>query len=172
MILCDKSIKEMIDKGLIVKNPRDGLYEQVNANSIDLTIGKDLLFPNPGGTFLETSLDSLGRDIYPGQTLLAATNEVILMPRNLCGQIFTKSSWGRVFLNHMMAGVIDAGFIGTITLELKNEGNQVVKIHPNERIVQMIFMQLNRPAEADYRDRKSSKYMYQDGPTPAKWTID
>ena len=89
------------------------------------------------------------------------------MPCNVCGQVYTKSSLGRVFINHMMAGVIDAGFEGTITLELRNEGKHKIILPYGARVVQLQFMSLDEAPERDYAHR-SSRYMKQIYPEPSR----
>jgi dCTP deaminase len=81
--------------------------------------------------------------------------------------VFTKSSLGRVFINHMMAGVIDAGFEGTITLELKNEGKHSIILPYGARVVQIQFNRLEMIPERDYSQR-INRYQGQIQPEPAR----
>lgn len=58
--------------------------------------------------------------LQPGQFVLGATVEKISLPDNMMARFDGKSSLGRLGLcTHVTAGFIDAGFIGTITVELK-----------------------------------------------------
>lgn len=154
----------------------NSLISQVNPNSLDLTIGnkykRPVKHPAPVTYGFEGPND---RERYefeywvdeqderyitlePDQSVLACTREYITMPENLCGQLFTKSSLGRMFINHMMAGVIDAGFHGKLTLELRNDGPHKVRIPVGSRVVQIYLMRLDGIPGHLYSERPS-KYM-------------
>jgi dCTP deaminase len=60
----------------------------------------------------------------PNDFVLASTYERVIMPNNLLARLEGKSSLGRLgLLTHITAGFIDPGFVGHITLELKNVTN-------------------------------------------------
>ena len=89
--------------------------------------------------------------------ILGATREYVTMPEDMCGQLYTKSTMGRMFINHMMAGVVDAGFQGVLTLELRNDGVHTVRLPVGARVVQMICYGLTILPDRSYGDstRKS-----------------
>ena len=154
----------------------NSLISQVNPNSLDLTIAdtfkRPLRHPAPVTYGFEGPHDRERYDfeywvdekdenyitLEPDQSVLACTREYITMPENLCGQLFTKSSLGRMFINHMMAGVIDAGFHGRLTLELRNDGPHKVRIPVGSRVVQIYLMRLDGITAHLYGERQS-KYM-------------
>ena len=154
----------------------NSLISQVNPNSLDLTIGnkykRPVKHPAPVTYGFEGPNDRERYDfeywvdeqderyitLEPDQSVLACTREYITMPENLCGQLFTKSSLGRMFINHMMAGVIDAGFHGKLTLELRNDGPHKVRIPVGSRVVQIYLMRLDGIPGHLYSERPS-KYM-------------
>ena len=78
-----------------------------------------------------------------------------MVPPNLCGQVFTKSTLGRTFVNHMMAGVIDAGFEGKLTLEFKNDSQNDIVIPFGSRVVQLVYMLLCEKSKEPYNMRKN-----------------
>ena len=141
------------------------VLKQINPASIDLTIGaqyykaKNFISSITYGLQDENEARKYTSDLYwyvknaddnfvfiellPGDAVLAVTREYISMPSNVCGQIFTKSTLGRMFINHMMAGFVDPGFHGRLTLELVNDGCHTVKIPVGARIVQMILSEVN-----------------------------
>ena len=171
MILNDRTISELIEHGVLVDLGQSedctlkGVLDQVNPNSLDLTIGKVVRYPYRG-----EMVTTYGRDnndsfpfrreveciaLTPGDYCLAVAREYILMPDNLCGQVFLKSSLGRLFVNHMLAGVVDAGYEGRLTLEFKNDSNNTVYIPVGSRVVQLVLMQLSGVAGKPYGDRRS-----------------
>lgn len=178
MIISDRTITAnlfgLVDVSRSENVDPETLKKQVNPNSLDLTIGKTFMIPKHNltrwiyGFRNETEHEYYKAEcwhtckassgfilIEPGAVILASTREYITMPENLCGQIFTKSTLGRLFINHMMAGVVDAGFCGRLTLELKNEGQHYIRIPVGSRVVQMVFQKLDRKAEAPYGKRRS-----------------
>ncbi len=184
-VLCDKEISKYIQSGMIdfsrSETDWDTVKKQINPNTLDLTLGKFIQWPKETekplvfGRNYEASefweLQEVNPDegilLTPGDLFLGCSREYFCMPNNVCGQVFTKSSLGRVFINHMMAGVIDAGFEGTITLELRNEGKHNVVIPYGARVVQIQFSYLNDVPELDYSQR-TSRYMGQIRPEPAR----
>lgn len=178
MILSDRtitaSIFSLVDIPKSENVDRDALLKQINPNSLDLTIGGTFMIPKHNmtrwvyGFRSERQHEHYAEECWhtckassgfilmePGSVILASTREYITMSDNICGQIFTKSTLGRLFINHMMAGVIDAGFCGRLTLELKNEGQHYIRIPVGARVVQMVFQKLDRKAEAPYGKRRS-----------------
>lgn len=184
-VLCDKEISKYIQSGMIdfsrSETDWDTVKKQINPNTLDLTLGKFIQWPKETekplvfGRNYEASefweLQEVNPDegilLTPGDLFLGCSREYFCMPNNVCGQVFTKSSLGRVFINHMMAGVIDAGFEGTITLELRNEGKHNVVIPYGARVVHIQFSYLNDVPELDYSQR-TSRYMGQIRPEPAR----
>ena len=172
MVLVDSQISEKLDSMFDIYKS-DGvttgsLLAQINPNSIDLTIAKEFKRPNTiNNDVLYGFSCENERQIYnlaywtdykadeyilmkPGDVILGVTREYVTMPDNMCGQLFTKSTLGRMFINLMMAGVIDAGFQGRLTLELKNDGVHTIRIPVGARIVQMVCYGLNEYPERAY----------------------
>lgn len=184
-VICDHQLRNLIENGMIdfsrSETDHDTVCSQINPNTLDLTLGSLIQWPKANPTPLifgkpyETSeywdLRKVNPDegvlLTPGDIFLGASREYFRMPKNVCGQVYTKSSLGRVFINHMMAGVIDAGFEGTITLELRNEGCHNVVIPYAARVVQIQFSYLDELPERDYSQR-TSRYMYQINPEPSR----
>lgn len=104
--------------------------------------------------------------LQPGQFALGATVETISLPDNMTARFDGKSSLGRLGLcTHVTAGFIDAGFIGTITVELKNENNFLIRLTPGMRIGQVSFEYLNDAAAKPYG--MVGHYQNQKAPQPA-----
>lgn len=141
------------------------VINQINPNSIDLTLDNYCLYMKQHETlvygedtknyWISKSYLSDYLVIYPNECVLCCTREYVTMPDNLCGQLFTKSTLGRMFVNHMMAGVIDAGFEGRITLEFKNDSQNIIKIPFGARVVQLVYSELRERASQPYSKRKS-----------------
>ena len=171
-VLGSKSLQSMVfslvnlEKSEGVLN--DDLLQQINPASLDLTIGQKYLRAKRNDKVVrygfrnDKEAEVYGCDTYwqkcsakggfillqPGDAVLGCTREYIEMPENMCGQIFTKSTLGRMFLNHMMAGFVDPGFKGRLTLEIVNEGPHTVQIPVGARVVQLIVSKLDKKGAA------------------------
>ena len=98
--------------------------EMINPASIDVTLGPTLLkegSPYKGeDRWVEVDIENGVYSLAPGEFVLAATQELIRVPNNLECVFNLKSSRGREGYEHLMAGYIDPGFTGRVTLELVN----------------------------------------------------
>mgnify|MGYP000976660010 CR=1 FL=1 len=184
-VICDSGILKLISEGLIDFDRSETDYasvlRQVNPNTLDLSLGGYYRRPKTNeapfvfGVAHQTEdywdLIEMDRDdgvlLNPGDIFLGCSREYLCIPKDVCAQVFTKSSLGRVFINHMMAGVIDAGFEGTITLEFKNEGKHSIMIPYGARVVQLQFNRLEGIPDRDYSMRKN-RYQGQVMPEPAR----
>jgi len=143
----------------------------VNPASIDLTLAPTILIESVVGPGLVTLsiAEHTEADPYtlrPGQFILAATAERITMPDHLAGQVQLKSSVARQGLEHLMAGWIDPGFAGTITLELHNSRQlQPVLIWPGMRLAQLVLLAMASPPRRSYAI--TGRYNLQQLPTPS-----
>lgn len=90
---------------------------------------------------------------------LCSTLECITVPLTHCAFLSMRSSLARRGLGHKMAGFIDPGFTGQITLEL--ETSMPIEVTHGARIVQLIYMRLTETTERPY----SGRYLGQRGPT-------
>lgn len=152
-VLNDNFIKNLGNLGNIT--PYSPL--QVNPASYDLCLDNNYID-------LSTDEKVIWKELYikPGEAYLASTVEYIKMPNNIAGVLYLKSSLARLGLDHALAGWIDPGFEGNLTLELHS--HRPICLSAGQRIVQIVFHLLDAPAENPY----SGKYKGQKGPTLAK----
>ena len=173
MVLSDRELQKIGPRVINYFDPR-----LVNPNSIDLRLGNTIRYPIRNENILIygeqnndqenwRDIEDISRDgliLNPGECVLACTYEKINLPADLYGQIFIKSTLGRMFINHMLAGVVDAGFYGNLTLEFKNDGVHSVLIPYMSRVVQLVLFRLDQTAENPYNGR----YGYESLPIPAR----
>ena len=94
--------------------------ELINPASIDVTLGDEILVENDNGGFTPFNISNETFYMPPGAFVLAHTSEYIRVPNNLECIFQLKSSRGREGYEHALAGYIDPGFHGRVTLELSN----------------------------------------------------
>ncbi len=175
-ILSDFDLKSYISDGRLVVKPFDESI--VRENGIDLRVGDEIAVRNDslGSDFVMDPYDeSSVRDAYvvkkglqefavPRMTqILMVTKEYLELPDNLMGFVELRSTWCRHGIS-VPPSIIDAGFRGTITLEVINNGPYPLKLKAGTRFAHVIFATtLNRVKNA-----YSGSYLGQLGVRPPK----
>lgn len=171
MLLSYNRLCELVEQGCITNVE----HEQINASSIDLTLGPKILFERkfPAQQYISlkerTPLDMAEYimdkscvggaphfTLDPGAFVLAHSQQVFNLPRNISAEYKLKSSMARIGLEHLNAGWCDAGWNGSVlTLELKNmtQYHHLV-IRPGDFIGQIVFFEHEEvPLERSYAKR-------------------
>jgi len=167
-LLSHNEICELLEQGVVVGASMD----MVNAASLDLTLGPELLVESPrDGRAVDLSDPDTnpmdvkfklrpGDDYYlsPGEFVLGHTKQVFNLPTNISAMFMLKSTMARNGLNHHNAGWCDAGWSGSaLTLEFKNDlNNHVIILREGMKCGQMIFFRHTEvPEDKSYRVRGS-----------------
>lgn len=176
LLNCEQ-IKDLLEEGVV----ENALYENINAASLDLTLGKIILEErNPvkdieGGWkpnlvhlgkreplhFGTINLEKEHNNQYilrPGQFILAQTAEIFHLPCDISAEYKLKSSMARMGLEHLNAGWCDAGWNNSVlTLELRNLTTyHDIVIRLGDKIGQMIFFRHEPvPLEHSYATKGS-----------------
>lgn len=165
-LIAGKELFKLIEQGVIDAKP-----ENINASSIDITLGPKLLVEacdygpiditdkGQGLSFDEwLSSELLTGDpekflMYPGVCVLAHSVETFNLPNNISAEYKLKSTMARNFLEHLNAGWCDAGWHGSkLTLELKNMSQfHSLLLTPGMKIGQVVFFRhAEVPADQSY----------------------
>ena len=138
---------------------------QVNSASYDVRVSDQWVCP----TRDPESFSAPKVKLFPGEVVLACTLEYVKIPRNVACDLKLKSTLGRLWINHSLAGWCDPGFEGQITLELQNLGPVPFELDAGRRIAQLIFIAMESEPETAYGEPgSSSHYQGQTGVTPAR----
>ena len=134
----------------------------INAASLDVSIGDhilvqkmddgDVVDPRDKSSDLFRSV-SLPYPLTPGELVLAYTKETVHLPDTVSAQLVTKSSCARVGLAHLMAGWIDAGYTGQITLALYNYGARPILLTEGLKVVQLKFFKHGHAGAYSYSNK-------------------
>lgn len=170
MILVDWQIEDHINRGFIKVEPFDSTL--IQPNSLDIRLGRHFIWYRPGDTVIDPyDADSISAgideerlefvDVPPGKFLLAETLECIGLPDDIVATIEGKSSIARLGIAlHQTGGWIDAGFRGTITLEISNANQRPVRLYAGMPIGQLVFYTTEK-AQKPYFMKKDAKYFNQ-----------
>lgn len=164
-LLSHYDLLSLIDLGVITGSGP----EFVNAASIDITLGDEILWemmPDARGRTVEVSLRERTRLnmgtfkipdegvlLHPGHFILAHSVQKFYLPPDLSAEYKLKSSMARIGLEHLNAGWCDAGWNDScLTLELVNVSRfHSIRLHAGDRIGQMVFfMHEPVPEHASY----------------------
>ncbi|MGA9063006.1 MAG: hypothetical protein WB341_15260 [Terracidiphilus sp.] len=152
---------EVTDKKSLVITPRPR-KEAFDFDSVDLRLGCHFLLPQMppeprwgsaqvGGhshTRIHVPLGSYF--VVPAhETVLGATLEFIKLPKDLSGQILTKSSVARCFMVIETAPWIHPLYRGCLTLEIANVSNTPLTIFPGLPIAQLVLIRNENPAKIE-----------------------
>lgn len=89
--------------------------------------------------------------LTPGIFCLGSTIEIFQMPDDVVGFIVGKSTNAREGLQIEAAGLVDPGFSGTITFELKNlHHEENIILTPGDSIGQVYFLNVDEPVDVPY----------------------
>ena len=170
MILVDWQILDRIQRGFIQVDPFDPAL--VQPNSLDIRLGDHFVWYLAGEEVIDPydheSVTARVQEmrapsvvIPPGLFILAETMETILLPDNIVASIEGKSSIARLGVElHQTGGWIDAGFCGSITLEMCNVNQRPVRMYAGMPIGQLVFYTTEK-AEKPYNLKADAKYQNQ-----------
>jgi dCTP deaminase len=149
----------------------------VNATGVDLRLGYDFLVSimtrRPSVELMSTrdrerrSINSYFQEtrrdlgdvfvLYPNQVALAATLEYVCVPKNMFGEIVSRSSFNR--LGVQLSTSVQPGYRGCVSLELVNHGQSPIELVVGGRIVEARFYEID--GELEYIDgaRSPRKYL-------------
>jgi len=145
-------ILTLVRRGLVT--PFD--HELVNPASLDVRLGNNLLVEVPNSyELVPQSMIGFSQEepylLQPHEFVLAETLEEFKLPDCIAGQLALKSSRAREGLEHLLAGYVDPGYQGRLTLELQNARSlHPVPIWPGMKIAQIVFHKLSMLPSKDY----------------------
>ena len=151
MILSDFDLKNMIKSGRLRIEPFS--KEIIRENGIDFRLADEIAHhaKTPKGFIMDpTDEKSIQKGykitknasklvIRPFEQVLLSTYEHIEMPDDIAGIVELRSTWARHGLS-MPPTIIDAGFKGTITLEVFNNAPYGIALKPMLRFAHVIFV--------------------------------
>lgn len=151
-VLPDFQIRQLCEAGMV--EPFDPAL--VNPASLDVRLGNTLLVEGAESRDMVTYPFHMHSQEDPywmvaGQFVLAPTLEFVRVPETCNAQFVLKSSRAREGIEHLLAGYLDPGFHGVITLELHNSRQlHAVPIWPGMRIGQLVLNQMAAIPERSY----------------------
>jgi len=123
--------------------------EQLNPASYNLKIGKNAIIETSSGR-QEVDLTN-GFNVAPGSWILTDVIETVRIPPNMIGQVILRSSAAHRGWDHALAGFVDPGYRGVLTLEFVNcLKYEYLEIKTGMEMVQLRFDQLAQIPEKDY----------------------
>jgi len=167
-ILSGHEIEALIYQGFVQNaNKGDiGQCQDVNAASLDLHLGPNfkVVKPEPMTIRADKQTNPKFEDfkgsvrLNSGDCVLAETREIFNLPEDISASVYLRSSIGRKFLNHMLAGWCDAGWHGScLTLEFTNNLPEPYEweLREGDRLVQMVFHRHKHAGAYSYRNKGS-----------------
>ena len=169
-ILTKKQIIERAENGDVKFKPLLDSF-QLQAHSVDLRLGYSFLIPK------KWHLTKKGReplnvdyfdkekiscfdvveleqgqhfDLLPKEYILVSTLETVSLPKDIMAILYPRSSTNRKGLSVDLTGIINAGYQGQLAIPIRNNtDSQTIRLYPGERFCQLVFEELNEPAEVE-----------------------
>ncbi len=175
MIWNDTRIKEWASNGGVT--PYDETL--VNPASLDLRLGNQIRVPqlrwtigNDSPVGRETPASELWTDsekfdtfiLKPGRFVLCHSLEYTFLPTDAAAQLISKSSTGRIGLEHLHSGWGDPTFHGQWTWEFHNSAPWPIKLVAGQPYMQLVVMGMSAVPERSYL--MTGRYNGQVGATP------
>ena len=161
MILSDADIVQEIQDGNLYISPVTD--NQFQPASVDLRLGEETHDCRNDRTYTF----SRGPRFEPqreGYMYLCHSQETIGLPRHIGAKLHGRSSLARKGLAvHITGGWVDPGFLGELVFEVVNLSAKPIEIPIGQRIAQLTFHYLNRPADVSYAEKDDAKYFEQEG---------
>ncbi len=150
MILSDYDLDNIIRAKRLVIDPFE--KDTIRENGVDLRLSDEMAVRNPklnSESVFDPTDEKHVKDEYvlsrgdkliiPAHSMvLMSTKEYLSMPNNLMGFVEIRSTWARHGLS-MPPTIIDAGFKGTVTLEVINNAPHAIMLKPDMRFAHVIF---------------------------------
>lgn len=168
MILSDYDIKNMIKgKRLIIKPLSPDTIRQ---NGVDLRLADEIARHNSFDAYkvIDPSNNKQIKGIYKiekkvkemviasHEQVLLSTKEYTSIPKDVAGFVELRSTWARHGLS-MPPTIIDAGFNGTITLEVINNSPYKLLLKPGQRFAHVVFIKTDNAASNGYKGHYSNQ---------------
>ncbi|MEM3791606.1 MAG: dCTP deaminase [Candidatus Micrarchaeaceae archaeon] len=161
MILSDFDLINMIKSKRLKITPFS--KEIIRENGIDFRISDEIAVHNKSKEFIMDPEDEKmirkGYRILKGkrcmileplQQVLLSTYEKVEMPNDIAGFVELRSTWARHGL-YMPPTIVDAGFKGTITLEVFNGAPYKIKLKPFVRFAHVVFVKTTSAVKKYYK---------------------
>jgi deoxycytidine triphosphate deaminase len=162
-VLSRDAIRARLDAGVDLRIELVPLLPgSVDDSAVDLRLGNKFLVFHSSVVDSFDPLD-LGRDprvmqhriekawgdtfvLHPNELVLASALEYVALPKDVAGQVHTRSSYGRLGLLAATALHVHPWYMGALTLELVNLSEVPLKLTPGERVAQLVLYRVNPPA--------------------------
>lgn len=177
MTLSNRGIKDWMEKTELEIYRQSGSGLSIEPSSIDLHLSRYVGTTNhtetvavwDESTYPEWEVREDDFPVVPPNGfMLAETDEVVELPPAAVGLLHGRSSVGRLGLFIHNAGLVDAGFSGSLTLELFNPAPYPICLISGMRICQMTIHPHSSRPDVPYSARNGNKYQGQLGPTPSR----
>ena len=142
------------------------LGNQIRVPQLKWTIGTDLpIGRNTPANVLWTEAEEFDRFVLkPGRFVLCHSLEYTTLPETASAQLISKSSTGRIGLEHLHSGWGDPGFNGQWTWEFHNSAPWPIELVAGEPYMQLVIMSMAAKPDRSYR--VTGRYNGQTGATP------
>ena len=163
LVLNDRSIKSLFDRGMKIIDPFD--EDSLQPASIDLRLGNIHYKYDFNQYVLGENIDKnkVKKEVFKeltlesGETAFIGLYEKMTIPDTTMGIIFPRSSITRLGIQ-IVTTYMNPGYSGNMPITIINHTKKSIIIKPNFRVVQLVLLSLSNLPNNLYKDIKDSKY--------------
>ena len=150
MVLSDLSLWKLLND--LVRDPEPD-PDLVNAASIDVRVGREMLLEVGPGEFRAVDLTAGPVALRPGELAVVPTLEWLAVPQNCAVELTLKGLGASQGLAQSMATWLEPGWCGVATLEVRNVTRHTpVRIERGMRLAHLVVHALDQPAVRPQRE--------------------
>ena len=174
-ILSDVRILEQLYEGDISIQPF--IYENIQPASVDLTLDDKIrVFSGTNEKFIKAYGE--GHEDYievvidkyllrPNEFVLAGIREKLTIGKKFTAKIDNRNSLARMGIDVSLGSFINPGYIGKMTIAIKNNNSIPVEICKGMRICQLVVEDVVPTPSFDYGGKEDAKYQEESGVVPS-----
>jgi len=164
-VLSKQEIISNLNGGLLIRNNLPNRFSNAQPASYDLSVGvivkkNESKFPwgdgiqqvnfDPNKSLEEQETVTL----KPGQILFIVTREDVIMPKELCGTVYSKNHLSLEGVLAWTTGHVDPGYEGPIIIRLINMRSTDYSIKPGAKIYTIVFEDLKYSDKSGLEGKK------------------
>ncbi|ENC9731723.1 TPA: deoxycytidine deaminase [Citrobacter freundii] len=139
----DYCIQIRLSNSVYYKPKKEGIKITYGTNSDSVSKGYDKINPQVTPIILE-----------PMDRILACSQEIYKIPRDVFGLVQTKGSLARLFVQVTCCdGQVEPGFEGKITLEIVNLSPFIIELPTLSRVAQLYLFQCSMKSRKEYNGK-------------------
>jgi len=110
--------------------------------------------------------------LHSKQTMIVMTKEVVTVKQPWVGILSPRSGFARLPITISYSTLVDTGYSGVLGCQITNHAGYDLIFRAGQRFMQIMFIRMEGVLQITYQERKSSKYLHNDGSHVPIYKVD